>query len=71
MSNGPAKLKAYLGRSGISQAALAKKAGVSEALVSMLLLGRRNAGISAAAIEKATKGAVPATSWLRSSRRAA
>ena len=69
MRDGSERLKKWLAETKLSQADFATKAGLSESLVSLLLSGQRRPGISAATIERATEGAVPATSWLRTLRR--
>jgi len=57
-------LAAYLKRTGTTQAAFAEKVGLTQATVSKLC--HRSTGISLSAalrIERATDGAVPASSW--------
>jgi transcriptional regulator with XRE-family HTH domain len=61
------KLITYLRDNGISQAAFAARVGVGQATVSKLCAGQIAPSLqTAAAIEKATNGAVPMSSWIES-----
>lgn len=62
------KLQAYLEQSELRPSDLAAAVGTSRGYISDLLSGRRlRPGLTvAAAIERATKGAVPAASWVAS-----
>jgi DNA-binding transcriptional regulator YdaS (Cro superfamily) len=61
---GPDLLRAYLARSKQSQRAFCRRIGSSLTLVTRYLSGARTpAGEWAFAIERATSGAVPASSW--------
>ncbi len=62
------KLKAYLQAKGLLQSQFAKDNGISEGYLSELVSGDKTPGLKVAfAIERATKGAVPAKSWLSES----
>jgi len=72
--HGPAKLKKYLHRQGLTQEQFAVLARVPGPQVSLWLSGRRRPGLdSAFKLEQATGGAVRAADWRRPSspRRAA
>lgn len=57
-------LRRFLEREKLSQAAFAQAAGLAESTISNVLSGARGVGLDVAiAIEKATKGGVPAQSW--------
>lgn len=59
-------LRGWMDREGVSQVALASLLSVSQAHVSDLAGGRKRPSLALAAlIEGATRGAVPALSWLR------
>ena len=63
--SGIARLAAYLDERGLTQTAFAALADVPGPQVSMWLSGRRCPGLaSALKIERATEGAVPASSWV-------
>jgi transcriptional regulator with XRE-family HTH domain len=55
---------------GISQDAFAARVGATQSQISRIVRGDRGPGIElAVAIERATDGAVPVTSWKRRPRR--
>lgn len=59
------KLRTYLLSSGKKQSALASEIGVSKGYLSYLARGLKSPGLDTAfAIERATEGAVPASSWV-------
>ena len=59
-------LTAYLKRERLSQAEFARSIGVTSAIVCMWVAGKRRPGLtSALAIERVTRGEVPAKSWTR------
>lgn len=59
------KLAEYMQREGLSQAEFARRTGLSQPMVCLWLSGKRRPGLeSALAIESATAGEVPASSWL-------
>lgn len=59
-----ANLTTYLTETGISQAELSEALGISRGHMSLLASGERKPSLNLAfAIERATKGAVPASSW--------
>ena len=61
--SGTAKLIAYQTENKLSRGQLAQRLGLSEGFVSLLLSGKRFAGMAVALrIEKATKGTVSASS---------
>lgn len=70
---GPTLLAKYLKDADTTQAVFASRVGITQSTISALLRGERRAGLDVAHnIEKATRGAVPATAWLkRKGRRAA
>jgi len=70
--SGIERLASYLARKGLTQGAFALLARVPAPQVSMWLAGRRRPGLaSALKIARATQGAVPASSWVPRSSRAA
>ena len=57
-------LAEFLKREGLTQPQFAAKVGCSQTMISRLCQGRRGPGLRlATAIERATGGAVPASSW--------
>lgn len=59
------KLTTYLSETSISQAKLSDALGISRSHMSLLVSGERKPGLDlAVAIERATDGAVPASSWV-------
>jgi DNA-binding transcriptional regulator YdaS (Cro superfamily) len=61
--SGPTSLKTYATDRGMSRGDLASHLGLSEGFVSLLIAGKRHAGIAVALrIEQRTKGAVKALS---------
>lgn len=68
--SGTELLAKYVADSPETQAQIATRCGVSQAYIAMLVSGKRTVLLLdvAARIEKATKGAVPASSWLGASR---
>ncbi|WRH62073.1 MAG: helix-turn-helix transcriptional regulator [Fuscovulum sp.] len=63
------KLRTFLSQSGTTQAELAKEVGVSRPYMSELVGGTKIPSLeNAVAIERATNGAVPASSWINSQR---
>jgi hypothetical protein len=61
---GPKLLSRYLARSKLSYPAFAEKVGADRARIHRCARGERNPSLSlAVAIEEATGGAVPASSW--------
>jgi transcriptional regulator with XRE-family HTH domain len=59
------KLTTYLSEASISQAKLSEVLGISRSHMSLLVSGERKPGLDlAVAIERATDGAVPASSWV-------
>ena len=59
------KLTTYLSETSTSQAKLSEALGISRSHMSLLVSGERKPGLDlAVAIERATDGAVPASSWV-------
>ena len=57
-------LRDYIARNYPSQAAFARASGISEAMLSLYLAGKRNPGREAAVgMERATKGRFPVEFW--------
>jgi transcriptional regulator with XRE-family HTH domain len=70
--SGATKLAAFKKARKLSQGELASLLNLSEGFVSLLLSGKRRAGIAVAVrIEQKTDGAVPASSLVRASERRA
>lgn len=71
MTDGPKRLARYFRTPGaLSAPDLAKSIGADRAQVWRWLRGERGPGLELAlALQEATKGAVPASSWIRSRRR--
>lgn len=62
--NGRARLARYLEKKGESQRAFERRVDLNDGMISRYLSGERRPGIDiAAAIERATGGAVSAVSW--------
>lgn len=61
----PNRLAAYIAQSGVTQRAIARAVAASPSYINELCKGLKSPGLDLAfAIERATDGAVPASSWV-------